>query len=66
MVGAWNPPSDGNTIESFASAAKSVSDSSAPSNMKGGELLEDEQIASLTSGSASPTESGRYDKIALT
>ena len=59
MVGAWNPPSNGNTIEAFADAARSVRQASAPSNRRGGELLEDEQIASLTGGNASPTESGR-------
>ncbi|KAJ4294415.1 hypothetical protein N0V90_008105 [Kalmusia sp. IMI 367209] len=57
MVGAWNAPTSGNTIDAFADAAKNVGQSSTPSSIKGGELLEDEQLASLTSGSASPTES---------
>lgn len=65
MVGAWNPPSEGNTIEAFADAAQSVSVSSAPSSRRGGVLLEDEEIASLTSGNASPTESGRSVLVSL-
>lgn len=57
MVGAWNAPSSGNTINAYADAAKNVSQSSAPSSIKGGELLEDEQIASLTGSSPSATQS---------
>lgn len=59
MVGAWNAPSDGNTIQAFADAAQKVSQASAPASIKGGQLLEDDQISSITSGSASPTKSGR-------
>jgi hypothetical protein len=57
MVGAWNAPSSGNTIAAYADAAKNVDKASAPSSIKGGELLEDEQLASLTSSSPSATQS---------
>ncbi|KAF2256545.1 hypothetical protein BU26DRAFT_415517 [Trematosphaeria pertusa] len=62
MVGGWNVPEEGNTIEAFASAAEGVDTSEAPSSMRGGQLLDDEQIMSLTAtGSSSPstTASGR-------
>ena len=59
MVGAWNAPSEGDTIEAFADAAQKASQASAPASSKGGQLLEDSQISSITSGGASPTESGR-------
>ncbi|OAG07579.1 uncharacterized protein CC84DRAFT_1068935, partial [Paraphaeosphaeria sporulosa] len=58
MVGAWNAPSSGNTISAYADAAKNAGKSSAPQSLKGGELLEDEQIASLTGSSPSATQSG--------
>ncbi|KAF2732397.1 hypothetical protein EJ04DRAFT_525325 [Polyplosphaeria fusca] len=63
MVGAINAPTSGNTIEAFAEAAKNTT-TERPSAMSGGELEDDQQIASLTAsggGSAStnsPTASG--------
>ena len=50
----------GNTADAYAEAAKGVSASETPDSLKGGELLEDEALASLTaSGSPSSTPSGR-------
>jgi hypothetical protein len=65
MVGAWNAPSSGNTIKAYTDAAKKVAKASAPSSIKGGELLEDEQIASLKSSSLSATQSVGYVSIVL-
>jgi hypothetical protein len=56
MVGGVNIPSSGDTIDAYASAAKNVGQSETPQNASGGELLEDEQISSLTAG-ASATSS---------
>lgn len=58
MVGGINVPSDGDNIQKFADAAKSVSKSDTPQGVSGGQLLEDEQIASITAtagGSATPS-----------
>jgi hypothetical protein len=50
----------GNTADAYASAAKDVSNAETPQSSKGGSLLEDEAISSLTaSGAASPTPSAR-------
>jgi hypothetical protein len=50
----------GDTADAYAAAAKNVASSKTPDSRKGGELLEDDAISSLTaSGSASPTASGR-------
>lgn len=50
----------GDTADTYAAAARDVSSSSTPDTRKGGELLEDEEIASLTaSESTSSTTSGR-------
>lgn len=55
MVGGVNLPSSGDTIEAYASAAQNAKDSETPQNASGGELLEDEQIASLTAGASAST-----------
>lgn len=58
MVGGWNLPTSGNTLEAYGAAAKNVKKSSAPSGIKGGELMGDHEIESLTKAgpSAAPTE----------
>jgi hypothetical protein len=55
----WHSNS-GDTADAYAAAAKDVTSAETPNSIKGGQLLEDQAIASLTaSGSASPTASGR-------
>lgn len=60
MVGAWNAPTSGRTIEAFAAAAKIVNRSTAPSYLQGGQLFDGEHLASLTGDSSSQTERYSY------
>ncbi|KAF9738722.1 hypothetical protein PMIN04_011113 [Paraphaeosphaeria minitans] len=66
MVGAWNAPSSGNTINAYANAAQNVGQASTPQSIKGGELFEDEQIASLTGSSPSATQSEGFNSTGAT
>ncbi|PSN64111.1 hypothetical protein BS50DRAFT_98087 [Corynespora cassiicola Philippines] len=61
MVGGWNIPADGdNNIEAYAKAAKDVERSLSFEEIRGGQLLDDRQLASITgSASPNPTQSSR-------
>ncbi|KAF3007709.1 hypothetical protein E8E13_009594 [Curvularia kusanoi] len=57
MVGGINVPTSGQTIDAYKQAAASVQQSQTPSQLRGGQLLDESQVAALggnaTSSSAS-------------
>ncbi|KAF1997513.1 hypothetical protein P154DRAFT_524714 [Amniculicola lignicola CBS 123094] len=60
MVGGINLPSSGDTVDAYASAAAEAEVARAPAQVRGGQLLEDAAVASLTAAagpSSSPNSS---------